>query len=82
MGEKPLEPVGIGERRDRACPQLRFRGEVHSCARPRFRSPRLRGPGSRASEGSATAASMTYIYCVNCLAITFVPPWMIYKYAL
>lgn len=25
---------------------------------------------------------MTYIYCVNCLAITFVPPWMIYKYAL
>jgi len=25
---------------------------------------------------------MTMIYLANCLAITFVPPWMIYKYKL
>ena len=30
----------------------------------------------------AESVRMTMIYLANCLAITFVPPWMIYKYKL
>ncbi|EKX40174.1 hypothetical protein GUITHDRAFT_42004, partial [Guillardia theta CCMP2712] len=25
---------------------------------------------------------MTFLYCANCLALTFVPPWILYKYKL
>jgi len=28
------------------------------------------------------SGTMTMLYLANCLAITFVPPWMIYKYKL
>jgi hypothetical protein len=40
------------------------------------------GQGFLGECGVGSAVEMTLMHLANCVALTFVPPWMIYKYKL